>query len=299
MSERLTLIGVLVALGIGWGSTQPLGKIAVSTGHGAFGLIFWQLVVCTLVLGTISVVRGRGLVWRREALMFAVIVAVIGTLIPNFAFYVSVERLPSGIMSILISTVPMLSFPIALALGMDRFSVIRLVGLALGLMGVALIAAPGAGVHAAGMVAFIPLALVGPLFYAMEANFVARWGTAGMDAVQAMFMASAVGVVLCAPLVWLSGQWIDPLAGFGKPEAALVVSSVVHGLCYAGYVWLAQRAGAVFASQSGYIVTGAGILWAMALLGERLPPQAALALVVILCGVALVQPRNRGAVPTV
>ena len=299
MTGRLGLIGVLVALGVGWGATQPLGKIAVSSGHGPFGLIFWQLVICTVVLGGISLARGRGLVWRREALIFAAVVAVVGTLIPNFAFYVSVERLPAGIMSILISTVPMMSFPMALALGMDRFSAVRLAGLALGLLGVALIAAPGAGVHAAGLVAFIPLALVGPLFYAMEANYVARFGTAGMDAVQAMFMASALGMVLALPLMLVSGQWINPLAAFGRAEAALVASSVIHGLCYAGYVWLAMRAGAVFASQSGYLVTGAGVLWAMVLLGERLPPQAAVALVVILAGVALVQPRRKAALPTV
>ena len=35
---------ILALIGIGWGSTQPLGKIAASTGHGAFGLIFWQLL---------------------------------------------------------------------------------------------------------------------------------------------------------------------------------------------------------------------------------------------------------------
>lgn len=43
--HRLLLLGVLLTLGIGWGSTQSLGKIAVSTGHGFFGLIFWQLVI--------------------------------------------------------------------------------------------------------------------------------------------------------------------------------------------------------------------------------------------------------------
>ncbi len=299
MSEHIRLIGVLVALGVGWGATQPLGKIAVSSGHGAFGLIFWQLVVCTVVLGGISFSRGGGIVLRSDALKFATIVAVVGTLIPGASFYISVERLPSGIMSILISTVPMLSFPIALALGMDRFSGLRLAGLLLGLVGVGMIAAPGAGVYAAGMVAFIPLALIGPLFYAIESNYVARFGTAGMDAVQAMFMASGVGMILSLPLALLSGQWIDPLAGFGRPEAALVASSVIHGLCYAGYVWLAMRAGAVFASQCGYLVTGAGVLWAMALLGERLSPLAVLALVVILSGVALVQPRRKDAVATV
>lgn len=296
MTGRFGLMAVLVGLGAGWGATQPLGKIAVSTGHPAFGLIFWQLAVCTVLLGAISLVRGRGIVWRREAWVFAVIIAVIGTLIPNFAFYISVARLPSGIMSILISMVPMLSFPIAMALGMDRFSWVRLAGLALGLSGVALIAAPGAGVYASGMVGFIPLALIGPLFYAFEANYIARFGTAGMDAVQAMFMASVAGVILALPLALGSGQWIDPFAGFGRPEAALVASGVIHGLCYASYVWLASRAGAVFASQTGYLVTGAGVIWAVVLLGERFPPMVWLALCVILSGVALVQPRGKTAV---
>ena len=291
MTERRLFVLVLIGLGFGWGLTQPLGKLATTTGHPPFGLILWQLVICTLVLGALSLARGKGLVFTRPALMFAVVVAILGTLVPNFTFYLSVERLPSGIMSILISAVPMLSFPIALALGMDRFSAARLAGLALGLVGVAIIAAPGAGLPA-GLVGFIPLALVGPLFYALEANYVARNGTAGMDAIQAMFMASLVGLILCVPLTLGTGQWIDPTAGFGKPEIALIASSAIHALCYAGYVWLAARAGAVFAAQCSYLVTGAGVVWAMLLLGERLEPLVWLALVVMLSGVALVQPRE-------
>lgn len=185
MTESLRNVAVLVALGLGWGSTQPLGKIATTTGHGPFGLIFRQLVVCVLVLG-------------------------------------------------------------------------------------------------------------GPLFYAVEANYAARFGTAGMDAVQAMFMASLVGLNPCLPLTLAAGQMFNPLAAFGRPEAALLVSSVVHGLCYAGYVWLAARAGAVFAAQCSYLVTVAGVFWAMALLGERLPPQVWVSLVLMLAGVALVSPRGSG-----
>jgi drug/metabolite transporter (DMT)-like permease len=40
-------------------------------------------------------------------------------------------------------------------------------------------------------------------------------------------------------------------------------------------------------------VTGMGVCWAMALLGERFSPMVWLALVVMLSGVALVQPRTR------
>ena len=42
MSRRPLFLAVLVACGLAWGSTQSLGKMAVSTGHEPLGLIFWQ-----------------------------------------------------------------------------------------------------------------------------------------------------------------------------------------------------------------------------------------------------------------
>ena len=291
--RRWFLVAVLLMLGLGWGLTQPLGKIATSSGHLPFGLIFWQLVVCVLVLGVITLPRGKGLVFTRASLRFYLVVAALGTLIPNATFYLSIARLPSGVMSMLISAVPMIAFPIALMLGMERFGWARLVGLLLGLAAVAMIAAPGAVLPDPAMVAFLPIALIGPLCYALEGLYVARFGTAGMDPVQAMFGASVTGMVLCLPVALMTGQFFDPLAGFGRAEAALIGSSAIHALVYAAYVWLAFRAGAVFASQCSYIVTGAGIFWAMVLLGERFPPSLWLSLVLLLSGVALVSPRGR------
>ena len=290
--ERWFFVAVLVVLGVGWGATQSLGKMATATGHQPFGLIFWQLVVGALALGIVSLVRRRGMVFTREAMVFYVVVATIGTLIPNATFYAAVVHLPAGIMSILISTVPLIAFPIALALGLDRFSTLRLGGLLLGLAGVALIANPGGGVGVS--LPWVMVAMIGPLFYAMEANYVASRGTAGMDAVQAMFGVCVVGMVLAAPIAWGTGQWVDPFP-VGRAEGALVMSSVVHALVYSSYVWLASRAGSVFASQCSYLVTASGVFWAMILLGERFSPLVWVALVVMLAGVALVQPRRTNA----
>jgi drug/metabolite transporter (DMT)-like permease len=292
VNRRLVFGGVLLACGLSWGSTQTLGKIAVSTGHQQFGLIFWQLAIGAMFLGVITLLRRKPIPLTRATLTFSVIIAIIGTIIPNSAFYYAVAHLPAGIMSIIISTVPLMSFPIALAIGMDKFSLPRLAGLLCGLAGVALIALPQSSLPQAGMAAFIPIAMIGPLFYASESNFVARFGTAGMDALQAMFLTSAVGALLSLPLALFSGQFIDPFAGFGAPEAALVTSSLVHALAYSGYLWLASRAGAVFAAQSGYIVTGTGVVWAMVLLGESYSGWVWAALVLMLVGLALVQPRE-------
>ncbi len=291
---RWKFVAVLLLIGIGWGSTQPLGKIAASGGHGPFALIFWQLVICVVVLGVITGVRRKGLVLTRRAFGFYLVVALTGTLVPNATFYISVARLPAGIMSILISTVPLIAFPLNLLMGSERFDWKRLGGLALGLTGVALIALPQASLPDPGMVAYLPLALIGPAFYAMEGTFVARYGTAGMDPVQAMFGASLAGLILCAPLVVFSGQWVSPLQPWGRPEAALLLSSGLHALLYAGYVGLAAAAGAVFATQTSYIVTAAGLCWSMVLLGERFSGWVWLAMVVLLLGLTLVRPRLRG-----
>ncbi len=286
-------VGLLVVMGVSWGLTQPLGKIAASTGHGAFALTFWQLVIAALVLGGVTLARGKRLVLHRRALVFYLVVALCGTLIPGYSFYVSVNRLPAGIMSILISTVPLMAFPMALALGTDRFEAKRMLGLLLGLTGVALIALPQSSLPDPAMVEFLPLALLGPLLYAVEGNFVSRFGMAGMDPVQAMFGASLVGLILCVPLVAVSGQWVDPTAAWGRPELALVLSSVLNAMMYATYVGLVVRAGAVFAAQTSYIVTLAGLCWSILLLGEQFSLWVWAALAVMLCGLLLVQPRLR------
>jgi drug/metabolite transporter (DMT)-like permease len=292
LSQRLTCIVVLLALGIGWGSTQALGKIAASTGHGPFGLIFWQGIVGVAVLGALTLARGRRLRLSWAALRFAVVIAMVGTVLPTYTFYTSVVHLPAGIMSLLISAVPLFSFPMAMALGMDRFSSRRLVGLICGLAGVALIALPGASLPDPALAIWVPFALLGPLFYAAEGNVVARWGTFGLDPVQVMFWASLIAAIIILPVAVLSGQMFF-LAPFGRPEAALVFNSGLHALLYAGYVWLNGKAGAVFASQVAYFVTGSGVFWAMLLLGERFSTLVWVALVVMLAGVALVQPNER------
>lgn len=294
MNRRVLFVLILVWLGVGWGSTQPLGKIATQGGAGPFALIFWQSVICVVVLGVISALRGRGLVFTPRALTFYGVVAVVGTLIPNTTFYLSVVHLPSGIMSIIISTIPLIAFPMALALGMDRFSVQRMMGLGLGLCGVALIALPRASLPDPAMAAWLPLAMVGPLFYATEGTFIARFGTAGMDPVQAMFGVSVVATLLSLPVMLALGQGMVPWP-VGRPEAALIASSVLHGLLYSTFVWLAARAGSVFASQATYLVTASGVVWAMVILGERFSPMIWAALVVMLAGVALVSPRDRAA----
>lgn len=288
------LLAVVLAMGAGWGMTQPLAKIAVSTGYGQAGLVFWQSVVVAGFLGAACLLRGRGLPRHPAALWRYLLIAVVGTLVPGLTMYAAIRGLPSGLMSILLSMVPIFGFPMAIALGTDRFGWPRLAGLVLGLIGVGVLMAPGAALPDRAMLALVPLALVAPLLYAFEGNFVARWGTGGLDPVQLLAGASVVAAILSLPLALASGQWVPARLPWDwvAPDWALGASAVIHGMVYVTYVWLVGRAGAVFAAQVSYPVTGFGLIWAMLLLGERYAGPVWAALAIILLGLTLVQPRR-------
>jgi len=287
-----TYVAILVFCGAAWGLGQPLSKIAVSEGYRHFGIIFWQFAIGGAVLAALNAARGRPLPREPRHVAFYTIIALIGTLLPNSASYTAAIHLPSGILSIVLSLIPMIAFPIALALGMDRFSILRLVGLLLGLCAILLIVLPEASLPDRAMVWWIPMALIAPTFYAIEGNFVARYGTEGLDAVQVLLGASVVGTILAAPLAAMTGQFISPLPPWGAPDLAILGSSLAHVMSYTLYVWLVVRAGSVFAAQVSYLVTGFGIFWAKLILGETYSPWVWAALILMLAGLALVQPRK-------
>lgn len=291
MTTRAGLVAILVLAGAGWGITQPLAKIAVSEGYQHFGLVFWQLAIGAVALGLLTALRGGGLPLTPRHLAFYLLIALIGTVLPNSASYQAITHLPSGIVSILLSLIPMLAFPVALAMGLDRFSMVRLGGLLFGLLGVVLLMAPSTSLPDPAMLFWIPVALIAPMFYAFEGNIVSKWGTHGLDPVQVLFGASVVGTILMLPVVLVSDQWISPLPPYGLPDLAVVLSALIHAAVYTTYVWLVGRAGSVFAAQVSYLVTGFGVFWAIVLLNESYAGPVWAAMAMMFAGLFLVQPR--------
>jgi drug/metabolite transporter (DMT)-like permease len=166
-------------------------------------------------------------------------------------------------------------------------------GLLAGLGGVMLLVLPRASLPDPGMLPWMALTLVAVFCYAFEGNYVAKWGTRGLDAIQVLFGASLVGALLALPLALGTGQFISPLRSYGAPEWSLIAASLIHVVVYTVYVWLVGRAGPVFTAQVGYLVTGFGVVWAMLILDESYSPYFWAAVALIFLGVSLVQPRRK------
>ena len=290
--ETTVYLIVLFTAGALWGLSMPLMQIAVSEGYRHLGLIFWQMVIMALLFGLVQIVRGKSVPLSRPALWVYLVIALLGSLLPATALYEAARHLPAGLLSILIAFVPLITFPMAILARTDEFDWKRFGGLVFGLFGVAMIVLPESSLPDPAKAIFVLLALIGSFFYACEANYVAKWGTAGLDPVEVILGSSVIGIVIVGPAAMWSGDFIDPRTTWNAPEYALVILSLVSGIAYAGYVWLISKAGAVFAAQAGYLITGFGVLWSIVLLSETYSIWVWGALVVVMAGVFLVQPRQ-------
>ncbi|WP_420324689.1 DMT family transporter [Mameliella sp.] len=295
--NRFVPFATLVVTGAAWGATQPLMKVAVSEGYRHFGLIFWQTVLVGVLLGALTLLRGKRLPMHVAALRLYLFIAVVGTVVPGIASYQAAVHLPSGVLSILLSSVPMFALPIALALGIDRPAPRRILGLLLGLGGVAVLVLPEASLPEGTQAVWIAIALIASACYALEGNMVSKWGTQGLDAVQVLAGASILGVGLSLPLALASGQFITPALPLTGPDRAVIASAALHAFAYSAYVWLVGRAGAVFAAQVSYLVTLFGVCWAMLFLAEAYSGWVWAALTLMMAGMALVQPQRKPLVP--
>ncbi|MBW6506278.1 MAG: DMT family transporter [Rhodobacteraceae bacterium] len=267
-----------------------MNKIAVTAGYRDFGIIFWQAMIAAAMLLPWVLMRG-GLPLHRHALALYAFVALAGTLVPNFASFTAQLYLPAGVSALVLSFIPMVALPIAVLMRTDHASPGRLLGLVAGAVGVALIVLPGDALPDRSMVPWVLVALIGTVFYAIEGNGIARWGTFGLSPVQLVAGAVVLTVLVAGPLALARGVFISPLRPWGQGDWAVVVGGVLNVGAYVGYLWLVGRAGAVFAAQVSYLVTGFGVFWAMVLLGERFSPWFWVAAAVIFLGLALVQPR--------
>ena len=283
---------LLLFLGLWWALTIPLTKIAVSTGHAPLGLIFWQLLISGAVTFLILRLRGRRLRFDRSALVYYFVIAILGTVLPNSFSYLAAAHLPAGIMSIIIASVPMFSMLIALGIGLERLAMIRLAGVFLGALSVFVLIGPDASLPEPEKSVFVLIALVAPLCYGLEGNYISIKSPPGIDPISALCGASLLGVIICAPIVWSGHLWVDLFRQWEAPEKALVLSSLIHAMVYSGYIWLVGATSAVFASQIAYVVTLGGVLFSSLLLSEQYSFWVFLALALMIAGLLLVQPRQ-------
>ena len=298
MTSRTTALLFLFAIFIGiiWGLTTPLVKIAVQDGRQPFGLIFWQSVIVLLLVSLFFLYQRRWPVMHRSALSLYSVIACIGTVIPNYFSFIAASVLPAGIMALIISLIPIFGYPLALLFRLEPYIVKRLFGLICGSIAMALIALPENSLPDRSMVWMLPVAMLAPFFYASEGIYLALKAELKLPVFDIMAGSTLISLALSSLFAAATQQFFMPSFPLSEQDWALTGSSVIHLAAYSGYIWMVARAGPVFSSQIGYVSTAAGVFWAILLLQETYSLWVWAAVMILFIGLALVTPRHQTAV---
>ncbi|MBV6658960.1 MAG: DMT family transporter [Devosiaceae bacterium] len=282
---------VLLGIGLAWGLAAPVGKHAVSTGHHALVVAFWNVATAAVSVTAIALLTRRKLVLSAETARFFLICGLLGRAIPITLAYVAFEQLPVGIVVILISTTPLLTLLTAAMAKVDALDARKLSGLVLGLLAVSAILLPGADGDLGAAPAMLLVPLIIALSYALEGTFIKSRKPDALDPIGMVLGSTWAAVLMLVPIIAFRADWFL-FSSLSSVELAVVGGAVLHLLGYLAFVWLIGQAGPVFTSQVGYIVTVSGVVFGMVFYGETYPITVWLALIVLIAGLALVRPRG-------
>lgn len=251
-----------------------------------FAMASVRFTLAGLILYAICLARGRGGVTRDE-LVRAAITGTSLLLLGNGMTAWTVQYLPTGINSLLLSIVPVWMAIIAFVWGGERPTRAAVAGMLLGFAGLALLLRP----HAGGTVAPWPatLAILASISWAFGSIYQRRAGKVE-NLIRATALQMLVGGVLIGIEAAAFGEWgrfdvrTISAASLGGLAWLIVFGSVVG---YSAYLYTMQAGSPALASTFAYVNPIVSVSLGVALFGERFTPSEAVAGVVILAGVAL------------
>lgn len=291
--RRLEPAMLLFAAGIFVGMIFPLAKLAGSHGISPILYVGISAAGASLVLLIISLAKGEAIPMQRTELRYALIAGQLTFSIPFGTLVAIIPLVGSGVPAILQSLAPIITLAIVYAIGFERPSLARGLGLAIGCAGVLLILFSGNTEPTAVPTAWgwYLLAIVTPLSLAFGNVYrTTSWpkGSGSLPLATLTLASAAVGLLLLTIVFTVAGAVGEIWGGLSDGWYLLVLQSLFTGVGYAFFFRLQQVGGPVYLSQISYVNTGVGVAFAVAVFGERLSLASWIAVGCIFVGVALV-----------
>jgi drug/metabolite transporter (DMT)-like permease len=220
--------------------------------------------------------------WGRFAVMGA-----IGILLPFAAITWGTQFIPSGLSAILNAPMPMFTVLFSAALGEERLTTRRMLGVLVGMAGIVILTAPqlSRSLEASfwGQMAVV----FASLCYAVAILYARRRLNNQSPMINSLGQVST-GCIMFIPLALIERPWELPMPSIAAIGAVLATGVLGTAVAYIIYYRLVRTIGATGTSLVTYIVPVFGVFWGWLILYERLSWNAFAALGAIVLGLVLV-----------
>lgn len=280
---RLLNYSLLIFLALVWGSAFLFAELALRH-YAPITIAAVRIVFGTVILVGALLLSRRALPSDPKTWLLLLTLAVVGTVAPFFLINWGQSKINSSLTAILIATTPIFTLVLAHFFTDDRITPAKAVGVAMGMVGIALLFGPTAVEGLTDSVVGQLLVMSGALCYAINAVVARRL-------LKVAPLVSGAGVLICASVLSV------PLAlSFGRPFAVtpdwLAVGGLAAlgvfstGLAFLAMYRILATAGPNFLANVNYLGACVGVTWGVLLLGEPLTWWMIAALAITLSGIA-------------
>ncbi|MBP5859077.1 DMT family transporter [Marivibrio halodurans] len=294
---RLAPALFLLFLGTIWGLNSSIAKLGGMHGVAPIGFSAWQMSGAALLVALACRMKGLPIRFDGAHWRYYLLVGLIGTALPSVNLVNTLRHLPAGVLSLGLSMVPLFSYAMSMALGLERFDRLRALGILVSFAGVLLIVLPKASLPEPEDGKWFLIGLLTPFLYAFSSVAAAKFRPPDATSFPlAGGMLIVLGLVLW-PTAIATGQAFLPtltadVTAIGPASWSVLIAMAISAVAYFCYFEVVRMAGPVIVSLVGYIVACTGILWGMAIFDERHSPYVWAAVAVIFMGLALVNLRH-------
>ena len=284
----LFLTGVLYGLsysltGVGIANGIPFTSFVLLMGMGG------AAAALLLALG-----QGRPPPLTRRHISSYAVAGVSGFGVPYLTVgYVSGQGVPAGIISMLVVLSPILTYVGAVAFRLEKVWWPRVIGFAIGIVGVALLVVPETSLPSRELVPWILLSLLLPIGYATTSLATALMRPPATESLHFAFGFFFFGSLPIFAVTAVTDGWWWFEGRMDAGDWALITAIFVQTLGIYLFVELIRFLGPVFFSTVNFLVALAGIGWGILFFGESHSHWVWLALVCLMLGVFFVILRRR------
>jgi drug/metabolite transporter (DMT)-like permease len=290
VSHRAQVWVALWTVYIVWGSTYLGIELAGETIPALFGAGIRFTLVGLIVFALVTGRRGFGALKVRRVELAAA--ALVGLLLPgaNSILFVTEQKVPIGLTSLIIASVPLWVLLFRLAAG-ERPDRIASLGLLVGFAGIALLVRPGGG---SGPLGYLLLTVVAAISWALG-SFLSPRIPVPRDAFVATGYETLIGglVLTAIGLATTSPSDLDPAGWSSRSIFGLVYLILVGSVVgYTAYAWLLANAPIAQVSTYAYVNPVIAIALGVIVLDEAVTARIVAGAVLILIAVAIVVRRE-------
>lgn len=273
----------LVLLGMIWGASFLFQRITVPVVGAPFTAAV-RLALAAIMLVVVLRMLGRSLNLKAQWRDWLVL-GTINSAIPFLCFALAARDLPAGYLAVINATVPLLTVLFVWAEQRARPSLSKLVGVVVGLVGVAVLARYGSVALTAATLGAFAMVFTAAALYAFSALYIRR-RHAGTDPLVLAGSSQLGAAIVLAPLGLANVPTVMP--GVTVVLSLLALGIVCTGLAYALYFRLLSDIGSEKAVSNTFLVPVFAQLWGALFLGEHLSIAGAVGFALVLVAVALV-----------